>query len=323
MRNTLETRLGIFFAVALVAAFLVLEMVGSFDFMLKGVRVRARFDDVKELMDGDPVKMGGKAIGRVESIVLTNRQVEVVMKLTHPGTVRTDSTATIRFAGLLGQNFVDLSFGTDNAPIVQPGTILESEAQPDLGSLMAKLENVATGVENLTQSFSGDQIQNLLGPVTDFIKENSPRMSKILENAQTVSERVVAGEGTVGRLISDETLYVEATTTLTNFNQAASDVRLALADARAVLSQVREGEGTIGKLATDATLYNEATLAVVNLREILEKINQGQGTVGRVVNDDTLYKNVRVSLQKLDKATESLEDQGPLSAIGIAIGTLF
>jgi ABC-type transporter Mla subunit MlaD len=79
MRNTLETRLGLFFAVAMVAAFLILEMVGTFTFLKPGIVVRARFDTVQELNEGDPVKMGGKAIGRVESIIITNRQVEVEM----------------------------------------------------------------------------------------------------------------------------------------------------------------------------------------------------------------------------------------------------
>ena len=36
-----------------------------------------------------------------------------------------------------------------------------------------------------------------------------------------------------------------------------------------------------------------------------------------------LIKNANLTLQKLDKATESLEDQGPLSVIGILINPLF
>jgi hypothetical protein len=32
---------------------------------------------------------------------------------------------------------------------------------------------------------------------------------------------------------------------------------------------------------------------------------------------------MKVSLQKLDKAAESLEDQGPVSVLGIAVGSLF
>ena len=62
---------------------------------------------------------------------------------------------------------------------------------------------------------------------------------------------------------------------------------------------------------------------MTNLKEIFQKINQGQGSVGKFVNDDSFYKNVKLSLQKLDKATEGLEDQGPLSVLGIAVNSLF
>src|SRR5262245_11436028 len=124
MKNTLETRLGVFFALALVVAFIVLEMVGSFDFLKAGLTIRAQFPSVQELAVGDPVKMGGKPIGRVQSITLTNNQVEVVMKLSEYDSVRTDSHATIRFAGLLGQNYVDISFGAPTAPVFDPNNLL-------------------------------------------------------------------------------------------------------------------------------------------------------------------------------------------------------
>jgi phospholipid/cholesterol/gamma-HCH transport system substrate-binding protein len=52
-------------------------------------------------------------------------------------------------------------------------------------------------------------------------------------------------------------------------------------------------------------------------------VNQGQGTIGKIVNDQELYRNAKLTLQKLDQATEGLEDQGPLSVIGTAVGKLF
>ncbi|MBC8095443.1 MAG: hypothetical protein H7Y43_06500 [Akkermansiaceae bacterium] len=62
---------------------------------------------------------------------------------------------------------------------------------------------------------------------------------------------------------------------------------------------------------------------MTNLKEILEKINQGKGSVGKLVNDQEFYRNAKLTLQKLDKATEGLEDQGPLSVLGIAVNSLF
>jgi phospholipid/cholesterol/gamma-HCH transport system substrate-binding protein len=323
MRNSLETRLGIFFALALVAVFLVMEVVGSFDFFKRGSRVRARFVNVQELNTGDPVKMGGKAIGRVEGIDLRDQQVEVFMKLELPQHVRTDSKASVKFAGLLGQNFVDIDFGTSAGVPIRDEAILESVEQPDIGSLLRKLDNVATGVENITRSFSGDSIQNLLGPFTDFLNENAPRLTETLENIRLSSGAIARGEGTIGRLINDDALYLAAIQAVTNLTEGVNEARATLGEARTTLAQVREGEGTLGLLSTDPTLYNETATAMVNLKEILEKINRGDGSVGKLVNDDAFLDSLRLSLRKMDKATESLEDQGPLSVLGIAVGSLF
>ena len=60
-----------------------------------------------------------------------------------------------------------------------------------------------------------------------------------------------------------------------------------------------------------------------NLKQILEKMNRGQGTVGKLINDEAFLKNAKLTLQKLDKATESLEDSGPLSVLGTAVNSLF
>ena len=52
-------------------------------------------------------------------------------------------------------------------------------------------------------------------------------------------------------------------------------------------------------------------------------MNQGQGTVGKLVNDQEFYKNAKLTLQKVDKATDGLEDEGPLTVLGIMANNLF
>ena len=62
---------------------------------------------------------------------------------------------------------------------------------------------------------------------------------------------------------------------------------------------------------------------MTHLNHILLKIDNGQGTVGQLINDDSTLKNIKISMQKLDKATESLEDTGPLSVLGTMASSLF
>src|ERR1700757_3202621 len=126
MKNTLETRLGIFVALAVIAAVLILEIVGGVERFQRGYELRALFSTIQDLKEGDRVKMAGVEVGRVEKILLdeTNNKVLVTMKLHNDVKVRTDSVATVKFNGLLGQNFVALSFGTAGSPLAAPGTVL-------------------------------------------------------------------------------------------------------------------------------------------------------------------------------------------------------
>lgn len=381
MKNTsLETKLGMFVALVVVAAVVLLEMAGGTDFFKKGYRLHGLFNTAQELKVGDAVKMAGVPIGKVEKISFEQGRVKVTMKLDPLAEVKTDAKATIKFAGLMGQNFVSINLGTPTVPNLTPDSVIQTVEQPDLSAMMQKLDTAAAGIENLTKSFSGDSIQNVLGPVTSFFKDfnevKSPKLTAVLGNLQTVSDRIAKGEGTIGKLISDDTLYqstlktvdtlnktaadaqsllADAKGAFTNVNNAIGDVKGFMTDARGAVTDVKSmfgdartaltnasdtllvakqtltdvradlqaGKGSLGKLLKDEALYNETTLAMSNLREIMQKINKGQGSVGKLVNDDSLFKNAKMTLQKLDKATEGLEDQGPLSVLGIALNSLF
>jgi phospholipid/cholesterol/gamma-HCH transport system substrate-binding protein len=316
MKNSLETKLGIFVALAVIAAIVIIEMLGSVDIFHRGYHVHALFDTVQELKVGDSVKMAGVEIGRVEKIALTDTKVEVIMKLHPDAVVKTDSHATVKFAGLMGQNFVAIDFGSPDASHLEDNQFIATLEQPDLSAIMTKLDNAAAGIANVAKSFSGDSINNLLGPLTDLIKQNSAHISGTLSNMENISGQIASGQGTVGKVIYDQVLYNSALTTVSNLQDAVTG-------AKQLISGITNGQGTLGKLATDDALYNSTTSSMTNLNQILLKINQGNGTLGKLVNDQEFYKNAKLSLQKLDKAADSLEDTGPLSVIGIMANNLF
>ena len=331
MRNSLETKLGVFFVLTLFAALFVLEMAGVADFFKPGYKIYANFQTAQDLKKGDLVKMAGVEIGRVDDIRLANEKVRVTLKVRKADAeIRTDSKATIKFTGLMGQNFVSLDFGSANAPRAVEGAILSTTEQPDLSAIMTKLDGVAGDIQGLAKGFSPDNLAPLFGPITDFMKQNSTNLSEILANTRAVTEQVSNGKGSVGKLLYDDTLYNTALSAVVGLQAGTAELKSTVLEARGmmtnanfIITQINAGQGTLGKLAKDEKLYVEMTLAMTNAREILEKVNRGQGTMGKIVNDESLYKNVKVSLQKLDKATESLEDQGPLSILGIAVQSLF
>jgi phospholipid/cholesterol/gamma-HCH transport system substrate-binding protein len=323
MKNSLETKLGIFVILAVFAAWAIVETLGSTDLFHHGYRVSAQFDTAQDLKVGDRVKMAGVEIGRVEKIELTESKVSVTMKLRAEANVKTDSKAIIKFTGLMGQNFVAVAFGSPGSPKVTDGAILETGEQPDLSAIMAKLDAAAGGIQNLTKSFTGDKIDNLIGPLTDFFKQNSAPITTTISNVKNLTSQIASGQGTIGKLIYEDALYASALTTVSNLQDTASSAKEALASAKVVINDVSAGKGTIGKLLTDETLYIATTASMTNLNQILLKINGGNGTIGKLVNDQEFYKNAKLSLQKLDKAADGLEDQGPISVLGIMANNFF
>jgi phospholipid/cholesterol/gamma-HCH transport system substrate-binding protein len=316
MKNSLETRLGVFVVLAVFAAILITELLGGMESFRQGTHVSARFDTVQELKVGDTVKMAGVEIGRVEKIEFDDNKVKVTMKLHPDANIKTDSSAVIKFAGLMGQNYISINFGSPGAPRATEGTIIASEELPDLSAIMAKLDKAATGIDKFGSSFSGDKIDNILGPLTDFFKQNSGHIGGVVSNIFEVTHQIASGQGTVGKMIYQDALYASALDTVTNLQDAVGQVR-------GVVDGITSGKGTIGKLVTDEALYNSTEASMTNLNQILFKINNGDGTIGKLVNNQEFYKNAKVSLQKLDKAADSIEDTGPLSVIGMVVGRLF
>ena len=327
MKNTLETRLGLFVALAVLAAAILLERVGTFESFRHGKHVNALFNNIQDLKVGDHVKMAGVEIGRVEAIQLTTNRVLVRMKVHADAEVKTDSTATVKFTGLLGQNFVSIDFGTPQGEPLKDNQYVTTAEQADLSAMMQKIDNVASGVENLTKSFTGVNIDTLIGPLRDLIQTNKESLTATISNAQSItfeiSSQISQGKGTLGKLIKDESLYNTALATVSNLQDTATEIKVTVAEARKVVDKVNSGQGTVGLLMNDDQLYRETTESMTNLKEILQKMNKGQGTVGKLINDQEFYRNAKLTLQKLDQATESLEDQGPLSVLGLAVSKLF
>jgi len=248
-------------------------------------------------------------------MAIENNKVRVTMRLNADAPVKTDSAATIKFTGLMGQNFMSVSFGSPAAPAALDGSVLTSEEQPDLSAVMAKLNDAASGIQNAMKGFTGDSINNLLGPLTDLIKQNKGNLTATITNIQNITGQIASGQGSVGKMIYDQTLYNSALSTVTNLQGT-------VLIAQTMISSVTNGQGTLGKLVTDETLYRVTTDSMTNLDSILRKINHGEGSVGKLVNNEEFLKNAQLSMQKLDKAADGLEDQGPLSVLGIVVSTL-
>ena len=156
-----------------------------------------------------------------------------------------------------------------------------------------------------------------------LVTDNSAKIGKTMENLQAITTKLNEGQGTIGKLINDPALHDELLATVAELKTTAVDARGIVASAKSVIDQAKSGQGVLGVLLYDKQAAENLRLTVQNIHDVSDKIASGQGTLGKLINDDSLFNSAKSSLKKADRALDSLNDSGPISAVGVLANALF
>ena len=118
--RTVEIGVGVFVALGLAAMLMLAMKVSNLAESSKGhgYFINARFDNVGGLKVRSPVTMSGVRVGRVAEISFDDEQYVAVVKMSiEPGydKIPSDTSASIFTAGLLGEQYVGLEAGGEEA----------------------------------------------------------------------------------------------------------------------------------------------------------------------------------------------------------------
>ncbi len=318
-----EQRIGIFFIVGLVLLFAAIELTLGVGVFRRRYPLFATFRDVQGLDTGADVRLAGIKAGRVTGMRLEGDRVRVEMQIDGGLEVKKDSVARLDFRALSGERFVALSLGTPTATRAAPGDTLEGETPASFSDVIDQLATVADSVTDLTRKLNVDS-ERLLGGLADLIEENKSALGSVTQNFASITGKLDRGTGTLGLLLNDPTLYDRATETM-------GDVRRSVQDLGRVAGSLADGRGTLGKLLVeDGGLYAEVRETVDSLsatarnaQEITDGLRAGECTVGKALTDDSLYNEAQDTLRTVNRATQSVEDQAPLSILGTIVTSLF
>jgi phospholipid/cholesterol/gamma-HCH transport system substrate-binding protein len=331
MNNMQQTaRVGLFFLLGLALTWVTFETLsGGKVFKDQGYHVIAGFQSLKELKEGDEVRMAGVKIGEVEKTRLAGRRAEAVLRI-HPDVkIKEDAFATIVMAGLLGTNYIGVDLGTDTAADLRDGAEIKTKTTPDLNSVMTQIGDLGKKLEgaigSLSGSLSGDGKggPGIIQKVDQLVTENRENIAKTTSNLQSITEKVNKGEGTLGRLINDPKLHDELVTTLDEIRKGAGEAKTFIANAQSIIDQVKAGKGAIGALVFDQKAGDDLKASIANIRSVSDKISRGEGTLGKLLSDDSLLRDAQAIMKKADRALDGLDDTGPITAVGVVARGLF
>ncbi|CAN5351125.1 MlaD family protein [soil metagenome] len=272
-----ELRVGIFMLGALlITAFLILNSTGSFNPFEKKIKLKARFASADGLHSGADVQLAGVSIGKVqdvrflppdspegEKIEATLDVIKELDKKPISDLIRTDSTAQLVATSILGNDkMINITPGTAKGSPVSENATLMSSASIGLNQL------TATGNDLLAQ------------------------INKLAVPANEILNKANQGEGTLGRVINDESLYQ-------NLDATVNEAKATMTRIQTTIDRVNNGDGSAGKILNDPELYNNLNKTVSQLESISADLKAGKGTAGKLLTDEELYNQTKDTIAEL------------------------
>ncbi len=300
--SQLRVGLTVLFA-SITLAVLIFMMSGTGGWLTHKIILKAYFDNAGGLREGAPVRLSGVDIGNVKTVRIVSGKpltpVEVTMKVNtkYAFDLRKDSTATLATAGVLGETFVDIDSSMAKGPVVVDGDTLATRSQP--------------GIDDVVRASQGT-LQN---------------MDAVLKRLDRIVAFIESGQGSIGKLVYDPSLYDRLNATVNEFKGLVDDVKngqgslgplftsdeaykkavAAIDKLNAMIDELQQGKGTAGKLLKDPALYDNANKTIANVRQLTEDINAGKGAVGKMTHDEQFAAKLQTTMNNLAELTSRME----------------
>jgi phospholipid/cholesterol/gamma-HCH transport system substrate-binding protein len=299
--NREQVWVGLFVLVA--AALLiatVLSVSGAFN--RGGIRHRAFFRFAGGLEPGAAVRFGGMKAGSVQAVRVDPddpTRIEIDFRIARDIPLRQDSVAKITSLGALGDNYVELTTGTRNAPLAPPGSVVksvESFTFDDIGNMVAQLQPMVQQVlQKLNQRL--DELQVTVARANDLLNDRN-------------RANVAASLANVNGMLAEDRPKVAAT--LTNVQMASTRLAPLLDDFKKTMAQANAVLDHIDTVVLENR--KDVRASVIELRQTLLTASSVMDQLNRTLeynsdNIDQILENVRAATHNLKQLTEILKNR--------------
>lgn len=252
------------------------------------------FRNVNGLLSGSPVWMAGVEVGNVSGVKFVSldsvRTVRVSCAIkTEVWDMMTKGTKVqLGTIGLLGDKYVEILPGPLDQPVLAKGSVVPTA---EVGSAE---EMFSAGTEALETAES------------------------LASNLDSVLARMNRGDGTLGQLAVNDTMYHQLTDLAAHLTRLATSLQAnqeritesveRTSTAIANLSdKVDSNSGTIGKLLTEPELYDNLAATSAKLDSVMARISRNEGTLGLMVSDTTLYTETVNLIHRMNNLVTDIE----------------
>jgi phospholipid/cholesterol/gamma-HCH transport system substrate-binding protein len=264
---------GLFIASGLLLFVVAIFIIGSKENLFTPTfKLQANFEKVSGLKEGASVRFNGINVGTVDGIEIKEaRKVIVTMTIEKKvqDFIKNDSKATVSAEGLVGNKIIEIIAGSKDVPSVKENDILPTIPPVETEDIMRSLKHTGENADSLTRDLA------------------------------LIVAKVNNGEGTIGQLVNDKSLYNNVDSTMRGFAGYSGQIKVVFQKITGTIDNV---SGDIGELA------KQVKSITGDIAEVTRKINTGESVAGTLLSDTVFANNLKEVIRNANNTTKNLED---------------
>jgi len=284
---------GLFVFVGIIFFIIGILMIGNLHETFKRkIKVVTLFDDVSGLQVGNNIWFSGVKIGTISNLEFyEQRKVKVVMKVEEKALpyIRKDAFVKLSTDGLIGNKILIIYGGTPYSQQIEEGDTLRVE-----------------------KTFTSEDMINTL-------QENNKNFLAITGDFKEISKKLAAGEGTIGKLLTDDAIY-------THINAATASLQVAsaraeqLAGSLVTFSSNLNKKGTLAnELTTDTIVFKSVKASVLQLQQMADTASafvadlkkaagNPNSSIGVLLRDEESGARIKETIKNLESSSLKLDE---------------
>ncbi len=225
----------------------------------KTFTVTAYFENVEGLLSGAAVVVNGIRVGSVTDVKLvvydtaSRVKVDMVIEEEYRKMIHTGSIAAISQLGIVGDKQVEILTTDFSMPVVRNGDVIQAAPPANYLAILEKADRAVQNVNNITASLDTLFLRFRRGEGT---------LGKLLTDDEAYNELVGVGE-------SAQALFDETTRQFTDLSSVlrstADNVDGITHESQKLIRDLGQGKGTVGALLYDRSLYDSLETLVGTL----------------------------------------------------------
>ena len=287
-----ELKIGVLFiASVIIAAVLIFSLTGSKGFPWQRYSLKTRFTNVAGLAPGSPVRIAGVEVGSVTDVAFAGEAVDITFQVreNYRPLITSNSRAVLGSVSLLGESAVDITPSSQGDRIPDWGYVPQGKP---VAALADVTDQASAGINQLTALLT--DVRGGKGTVGKLMTDDQlyVELNRFVTTATALTDSIKSGRGSLGKLINDPA--------------TANSLNASLKNIEELTRQINSGDGTLGKLLKDDSFARSLTSATANLDTLVAGMNAGEGTIGKLAKDPALFNRLNAVTERLETLVNGL-----------------